>query len=325
VSAAGSSALPRSHGWTVADIPDQSGRTIVVTGANGGLGLRTAEALAGAGAEVLMACRDQAKAAAALSSVAAGAAGAAPRVVVLDLSDLSSVRACAEQVLQEVDQLDGLVNNAGVMAIPLTRTVDGFEMQFATNHLGHFALTGLLLPALLRADAARVVNVSSIAHWSGRMRWDDLNWTKRYERWLAYGQSKLANLLFTSELARRARLAGTPLVAVAAHPGVSDTNLYAAGPGTSRSPLSSVMTLPGRFVGQPDTVGALPQLRALTDPEVRGDDFIGASRPGPGPLGFRGPPERVGRSPLARSSKDAGRLWDRSERLTGVRYEWGTT
>src|SRR6059036_1767846 len=188
--------------WTVEDMPDQAGRTIVVTGANSGLGLRSAEALASRGARVLMGCRNQEKAAAALEAVRKAAADAPPEVVPLDLADLDDVRACAERLTKELDHLDVLVNNAGAMVIPHQRTRQGFEMQFATNHLGHFALTGLLLPLLRRAHASRVVSVSSVVHRAARIRFND--WEKRgYSRWFPYVQSKLAGLLFTSELQRR--------------------------------------------------------------------------------------------------------------------------
>src|SRR5262245_60135393 len=185
---------------------------MLVTGANSGLGLRSAEALAAAGARVLLACRNADKAAVALESVKAKATGAAPEVVPLDLSDLDAVAESAADVATRVDCLDVLIDNAGVMALPLRRTAQGFEMQFGTNHLGHFALTGRLLPVLLRAEAPRVVVVSSNGHRMGRIRWDDLNWERgRYSKWLAYAQTKLANLLFAAELQRRATTAGTDL------------------------------------------------------------------------------------------------------------------
>ena len=194
--------------WSVADIPDQAGRTVVVTGATSGLGLASAKALAAAGARVLLAARNPAKAEGARDEVAAGATGPEPEVVVLDLADLESVRAGADDIAGRVASLDVLMNNAGVMALPLARTAQGFEMQLGTNHLGHFALTGLLLPQLLAAPAPRVVTTSSNMHKTGRMRWDDLQGERRYRRWPAYGQSKLANLLFTYELDRRARVRG---------------------------------------------------------------------------------------------------------------------
>ena len=194
-------------GWTADEMPDQTGRTVLITGANSGLGLRSAEALARKGARVLMACRNASKAATALDDVKRLATGADPEVVPLDLADLDSVRAAAEDVAGRTDRLDVLMNNAGVMAIPRAVTKQGFEMQLGTNHLGHFALTGLLLPLLHAAPEPRVITTSSQAHRTGRMRWDDLQWERGYERWRAYGQSKLANLLFTTKLAAKASAA----------------------------------------------------------------------------------------------------------------------
>ena len=307
--------------WTAADIPDQTGRTIVITGANSGLGLRSAEALAAKGARVLMACRNAAKGAAALDAVTAVATGARPEVRSLDLSSLASVRACAADLLAELDHLDVLMNNAGIMAVPQGVTVDGFESQLGTNHLGHFALTGLLLPALRAAPAPRVVTVSSNAHKLGRMHFDDLFFERsRYSRWRAYGQSKLANLLFTSELQRRAVEHRTALTAVAAHPGYSATNLT-SGPATGAALLRPLLSLGDRLVGQPDHMGALPQLYAATMPDVMADDYWG-------PDAFReqrGHPTRVGRSAHALDTDAAARLWDRSEHLTDVTYPWPDT
>jgi NAD(P)-dependent dehydrogenase (short-subunit alcohol dehydrogenase family) len=307
-------------GWSRDDIPDQTGRTALVTGANSGLGLRTAVALAGAGARVLLACRNAEKAATALESVKAEATGPSPEVVALDLSDLASVTACAATVDQAVERLDVLVNNAGVMALPKRRTADGFEMQFGTNHLGHFALTGRLLPTLLRAPEPRVVTVSSNAHKFGAMRWDDLNWEDgRYAKWRAYGQSKLANLLFSGELQRRATAAGTALTAAAAHPGYASTNLAGTGPQMAGNPVMLAMTrLSDRLIGQSDAKGALPQLYAATMPDVRADDYWG-----PDGLGEqRGHPKRVGRTRAASDVAAGARLWKASEELTGVRYPW---
>ena len=306
--------------WTTGNIPDQTGRTVLVTGASSGLGQRSAEALAAAGARVLMACRNPEKAESARAGVAALATGAAPEVVQVDLADLSSIRACAEALEGQGERLDVLMNNAGVMALPLRRTVDGFEMQFGTNHLGHFALTGLLLPALLRAEAPRVVNVASNAHKFGSMRWDDLNWEHgRYSRWRAYGQTKLANLLFSSELQRRAIAAATPVVVATAHPGYASTHLSAAGPEMSGNKVMLQLTkLSDRFVGQSDAMGALPQLYAATMPDVAPDDYFG-------PDGFaeqRGHPTRVGRTRAASDLAAAARLWRVSEQLTGITYPW---
>lgn len=307
-------------GWSRADIPDQSGRTVLVTGANSGLGLRTAEALAGAGARVLLACRNAEKAAAALEVVKAAATGPAPEVVPLDLGDLTSVAACAEAVDGAVERLDVLVNNAGVMAVPKRRTADGFELQLGTNHLGHFALTGRLLPTLLRAPAPRVVTVSSNAHKFGAMRWDDLNWERgRYSKWRAYAQSKLANLLFSGELQRRATAAGTRLTAAAAHPGYAATNLSAVGPQLSGNKLMYGLTrISDRVIGQSDAMGALPQLYAATMADVGPDDYFGPD----GVAEQRGHPKRVGRTRAAADVTAGARLWKASEELTGVRYPW---
>jgi len=299
--------------WMVDDIPDQAGRTILVTGANSGLGLRSAEALASRGARVLMGCRNQEKAAVALETVKNAAADAAPEVMPLDLADLDDVRACAKQLTDKLDQLDVLMNNAGVMAIPHQRTKQGFEMQFGTNHLGHFALTGLLLPILRRADAPRVVSVSSIVHRAARIRFNDWE-EKGYSRWFPYIQSKLANLLFTSELQRRATAADADLLAVAAHPGYAATSLSSGLPTVYR--LGAKVS--DRLFAQPDRMGALPQLYAATMPDVGPDDYWG-------PDGFmerRGWPKRVGRSRAASDGDAARRLWEASEKLTGITYTW---
>ena len=299
--------------WTVDDMPDQKGRTILVTGANSGLGLRSAEALASRGARVLMGCRNQEKAAVALETVKTAAADAAPEVIPLDLADLDDVRACAQRLTDKLDQLDVLMNNAGVMAIPHQRTKQGFEMQFATNHLGHFALTGLLLPILRRADAPRVVSVSSIVHRAARIRFNDWE-EKGYSRWFPYIQSKLANLLFTSELQRRATAADADLLAVAAHPGYAATSLSSGLPTVYR--LGAKVS--DRLFAQPDRMGALPQLYAATMPDVGPDDYWG-------PDGFmerRGWPKRVGRSRAASDGDAARRLWEASEKLTGITYTW---
>jgi protochlorophyllide reductase len=304
--------------WTAADIPDQSGRTVLVTGANSGLGLRTAEALAHKGAHVLMGCRDATRGEAARSDVTTSATGPAPEVVPLDLADLGSVREAAQSVAGAVERLDVLVNNAGVMAMPLRRTADGFELQFATNHLGHYALTGLLLPALLRAKGPRVVTVSSNGHRMGRNDWSDPNWERRrYLKWPAYGQSKLANLLFTRELARRAHETGSSLVAVAAHPGNSATHLLAASTDASgRRLVGQLMNWGNQLIAQPDSAGALPQLYAATMPDVIPGEYFGPDRL----FQLRGHPTRVGSSAAARDDEAARRLWQLSEELTGVAY-----
>jgi NAD(P)-dependent dehydrogenase (short-subunit alcohol dehydrogenase family) len=307
--------MPR---WTADDIPDLHGVTAVVTGANSGLGLRSATALAAHGATVVLACRDAGRAASALETVREAATGPEPSVASLDLASLASVRECAAELAERHPAVDILMNNAGVMAVPKGTTADGFERQIGTNHLGHFALTGLLLPTLLAAAAPRVVTVSSNAHKMGRMQLDDLSFERtRYSRWRAYGQSKLANLLFSAELQRRATAAGTALTSVAAHPGYAATNLT-SGPATGAAVLKPFLAVGDRLFGQSDQMGALPQLYAATMPDVRPDDYWG-------PDSFReqrGHPTRVGRTRQAQDERSARILWERSEELTGVRYPW---
>ena len=309
--------MPR---WTAADLPDQTGRTVLVTVATSGLGLRSAEALAAKGARVLLAGRQASKLAGALDQVRQVASGAAPEGVALDLADLRSVRAAAEEVDDRVEGLDVLMNNAGVMAVPKAVTSDGFESQLGTNHLGHVALTAQLLPALLRAPAPRVVTTSSVAHRTGRVRWDDLQWERgRYSRWAAYGQSKLANLLFAFELDRRAGRAGTALCSVAAHPGYAATHLQEVGPRLEGNRVKQAFfALANLVVAQSDTQGALPQLYAATMPDVRGGEYWGPDGPGE----VRGNPTRVGASRAATDEACAARLWDLSQELTGTTFPW---
>jgi NAD(P)-dependent dehydrogenase (short-subunit alcohol dehydrogenase family) len=287
--------------WTAQDLPSLENRTFVVTGANSGIGLVAARALAGAGARVVLAVRDTAKGDRAAASIDGRA-----EVRRLDLADLASVRAFADA--WEGD-LDVLVNNAGVMAVPERRTKDGFEMQIGTNHLGHFALTNLLLPRI----TDRVVTVSSGAHRIGSIRLDDLNWERDgYQRWRAYGQSKLANLLFTSELQRRLDATGSTVRALAAHPGYAATNLQNR---TESLLQNSLMAVGNRVLAQSDEMGALPTLYAATQ-DLPGDSYVG-------PDGFqeqRGHPTLVGRSGAARDTATAQKLWTLSEELTGVAF-----
>jgi NAD(P)-dependent dehydrogenase (short-subunit alcohol dehydrogenase family) len=304
--------------WTHADVPDQSGRIAVVTGANSGIGLEAAKTLAGAGAHVVLACRDAAKAEAAAAELRAAAPRASLELLPLDLASLASVRDFAKAFADRHARLDLLINNAGVMAIPRRLTADGFEMQLGTNHLGHFALTGLLLPRLLAAPGARVVTVSSTAHRGGRLFWDDLHGERRYQRWLHYGQSKLANLLFCYELDRRLRAAGLPLLSAACHPGYSATNLQFVGARMdgSRS-MERLMGWANRVFSQDARMGALPTLYAATAPDVQGGDYYGPDRM----FETRGHPKKVGSSTRSRDAESARRLWELSERATGVRYE----
>jgi len=303
--------------WTAADIPDLSGRTAVVTGANGGLGLETARALAGAGAHVVMAARNQDKAAGAVEHIRAGVPGASLEVVALDLGSLASVREAAERILGDHEQLDILVNNAGVMAIPESTTADGFEMQFGTNHLGHYALSALLMPALLAARAARIVTVTSTAHHMGRaVDPSNPNLKGRYGPWRAYGQSKLANFHFGIGLQRLLHDAGARAASLIAHPGLSNTELQAVsvketGGGASQKFFHS---LAGR-TGMTPEEGARPQLRAATDPAAKGGEFY-APR-----FVNNGPPVR---RPILRQigmSTAIARLWEVSERETGLKID----
>jgi NAD(P)-dependent dehydrogenase (short-subunit alcohol dehydrogenase family) len=301
--------------WTAADIPDQAGRTAVVTGANSGLGLAAARALAAAGAEVVLACRNTAKGEAAVDSIRAEVPAASVGLEQLDLSDLTSVRAFAERFAGDHAGLDLLINNAGVMAPPRGETADGFELQFGTNHLGHFALTGLLLERMQGREDARVVTVSSTAHKMGRIRFENLRGERRYFRWFAYCQSKLANVLFARELDKRLRAAGSTVSSLAAHPGYAATNLQTAAP-----PLvdRAVLAVTNRLLAQDATMGALPELYAATRPNLDGGLFIG-------PDGFeeqRGYPKVVSPVKAGRDEATAARLWTVSEELTGVSYEF---
>ena len=302
--------------WSAADVPDQSGRVAIVTGGNSGIGFEAAAALAAKGAHVLLACRDAGKAKAALEAIRARHANASLELQALDLASLASVRSFADRVLADHARLDLLVNNAGVMAIPRRETADGFEMQFGTNHLGHFALTGLLIERLMQAPAARVVTVSSTVHRSGRVAWDDLQRERGYTKWGAYGQSKLANLLFAYELDRRLRRRGATTQSVAAHPGYAATNLQFVGAKMENDRfMERFFQLGNRLLGQSAAMGALPTLYAATSPEVASGDYVGPSRM----FEAWGPPKKVGSSRRARDESDARRLWERSEELTGVR------
>jgi NAD(P)-dependent dehydrogenase (short-subunit alcohol dehydrogenase family) len=291
-------------GFSTKDLPDQSGRTVVITGANSGIGKEAAGALAGAGARVVLAVRNTGK-----GQAAAAQMPGTTEVRALDLSSLASVRAFAESWDGPIDLL---INNAGVMATPLQRTADGFELQFGTNHLGHFALTNLLLANV----TGRVVTVSSLMHAYGRIDFEDLNWErKRYQRWPAYCQSKLANLLFTSELQRRLTAAGSSVIATAAHPGYASTHLQSH---TGNLVQGLGMKLANLTVAQSAAGGALPTLYAALA-EIPGDSFVGPS----GFQGMRGAPKLVGRARPARDTESARRLWLASAELTGTGFPLG--
>ena len=299
--------------WSANQIPDQSGRLAVVTGANSGLGLETARALAAAGATVVITARDRAKGEAARERITAETPDATVEARVLDLAALESVRGFAAGIAADHPRIDMLINNAGVMMPPRGETVDGFELQFGTNHLGHFALTGLLLEPLAAVGGARVVTVSSLEHKPGRIHFDDLQSESKYSSRGAYQQSKFANAVFGLELDRRLRAAGSPVISVLAHPGYSATNLQTSGP---PFPVSALLRISNALIAQSASKGALPQLYAATAPGVEGGEFIG-------PDGFmeaRGTPTEVQPVKRARDEQTARRLWDVSEELTGVRY-----
>jgi NAD(P)-dependent dehydrogenase (short-subunit alcohol dehydrogenase family) len=301
--------------WTSADIPDLTGRTAVVTGANSGIGFRAAVELARHGAAVTLTARDPGRGADALARLRTEVPAADAALAQLDVADLASVRAFV--AAYGPAELDLLINNAGVMAVPLRHTPDGFESQFGTNHLGHFALTGLLLPRLLARPGSRVVTVTSGVHQIGRIDFADLDAHRGYRKWPAYAQSKLANLLFTFELQRRADAAGVDLRSVAAHPGYAATNLQAAGPRLAgKKAMERATAVVTRLVGQSAEAGALPTLRAATDPAVRGGEVFGPD----GLLQLHGTPKQVPVSRRARDRALAERLWTVSEEKTGVRY-----
>ncbi|CAB4902094.1 unannotated protein [freshwater metagenome] len=306
--------------WSTSDIPQLDGRRAIVTGANGGLGLQTALELARRGAHVTLAVRDTGKGAEAVRRIEREVPGASLGVETLDLADQSSVQAFAEREDAEGHPLDLLVNNAGIMATPPRVTVDGFELQFGTNHLGHFALTGLLLDRLKAADAPRVVTISSVMHKVGSIDFDDLNWQHSYGPWKAYGRSKLSNLLFARELQARVDAAGVPLRSLSAHPGYSSTHLQTTGPGLSGGVLGTLNAWGGRIgnalIATKDSYGAQPTLYAATHPEVPGGSFVGPTRLGQ----TRGPIGTVQSNARGRDMAVASRLWDVSEELTGVSY-----
>ena len=303
--------------WSTADIPDQSGRVAVVTGANGGLGLETARALARAGAHVVMASRNLEKAQAAVEDIRAGVPDASLEVVACDLGSQAAVREAADQILAAHERIDLLVNNAGVMGIPERRTADGFEMQLGTNHLGHYALTAQLMPALLRAPAARIVTVTSTAHHMGRaVDPANPNLEGKYGPWRAYGQSKLANFHFGLGLDRLLREAGAPAASLIAHPGLSNTDLQAVsvqetGGGASQKFFHVLAGKSGMSPAQ----GALPQLRAATDPNAKGGEFYAPRFVNNGPPVRRPVMRRIG------MDRAIARLWEVSERATGLKIE----
>ncbi|NIB98848.1 oxidoreductase [Halobacterium sp. R2-5] len=303
-------------GWTADDMDSQAGRNVVVTGANSGIGLEATRALAAHGAHVVMACRSVERGRDAKREIEAEYPGASLTVRELDLADLDSVAAFADWYETTYDSLDVLANNAGVMAIPRSETADGFETQFGVNHLGHFALTGRLLDVLRQTSGrTRVVTQSSMAHESGEIDFDDLQHESEYDKWAAYGQSKLANVLFAYELDRRLRAADASVTSVACHPGFAATNLQLRGPQQSGSRLRLLaMKAVNAVLAQSAEAGAWPLLYAATHPSVDGGEYVG---PG-GLLNARGHPEEQASSERSRDEATARRLWSVSEELTGV-------
>ncbi len=295
--------------WSVNDIPSQHGRSVIVTGANTGLGFHAAAMFAAKGADVTLACRDGAKAESAVTRIRERRPAGSVRAATLDLADLGSVRRFADDFRDRQDRLDVLVNNAGVMWAPLSRTAQGFEVQFGTNHLGHFALTGHLLPLLLRTPGARVTTATSLAQVTARIGFEDLNWRgRRYSTSAAYAQSKLANMMFALELGRRLRAAGAHVVSTASHPGWTSTDL------TRHS--SAVLRRLSPLIGMPAEVGVLSTMRAATDPDAPSGSYWGPARL----LGTKGRPAPARIPRQAQDTAVAARLWEESTRLTGVRY-----
>ena len=294
--------------WRPAMMPDLSGKTILVTGANSGIGLEAVKLFAGKNAEVIMACRNVEKAEVAAAEVRAVVPEARLEVMALDLADLASVKSFADAVKQRFAKLDVLLNNAGLMAPPLQRTKDGFEIQFGTNHLGHFALTGQLLELLEAADAPRIVQISSLAHRGGKLMWDNLNAEKSYSRWAFYCQSKLANLIFARDLNRRLEKAGSKVHAYAAHPGYSATHLQKTMPGG---------VLFNTIMAQPAEMGCLPGVMAATSPDVEPGGYYG---PDSRIMELRGYPAPAYARKITDNKTVAQQLWQESEQLTGVHY-----
>lgn len=309
--------------WTIGEVPDQSNRIAVVTGANAGLGRETARVLASLGATVVLACRDVAKGEAAADRIAASSAVARGRlrVIRLDLGSLASVRAAADEIHSSCPRLDLLINNAGVMAIPFARSKDGVELTFAINHLGHFALTGLLLEQLLATPGSRVVTISSVAHRRGHCDLDALDSEQGYEPGHAYDRSKLANLLFAYELHHRLHAAGAETISLAAHPGIARTDLWRTSSRLEKTLLAPRLRPLTFWLAQSAEEGALPTLRAALDPDAHGGDYYGPAGWGQ----YTGRPTRVDSSPSSHDRSAQRLLWQVSEQLSGISYPFPDT
>jgi NAD(P)-dependent dehydrogenase (short-subunit alcohol dehydrogenase family) len=309
--------MTKNH-WTVKDIPSLAGKTAVVTGANSGLGYHASLELARKGALVILACRSIAKGETARNQILTAAPDASLAILPLNLASLASIRDFVETFQNKYAKLDILINNAGVMGVPQTKTIDGFELQFGTNHLGHFALTGQLINMLIQTPGSRVVNVSSLYHKSGTINFKDLMGEIHYDPWRAYAQSKLANLLFTYELQRKLEQIGSACMSLAAHPGYSSTHLQFVGPEMNRSQLQYwMMKVGNKLLAQSAAQGALPELYAATAPGVKGGMYIGPD----GMNEVRGYPTVVKSIPASLDLAAAKRLWAESEALTGITFD----
>ncbi len=293
--------------WTIDDIPDQTGKIAVVTGANSGIGFEVTKALAGKGAQVIMGCRNPEKAEKAKNEIITENPNAKLEIIQLDLADLKSIQRFADELNKKYQQLNILCNNAGVMMITKQKTADGFEYQLGTNHLGHFTLTGLLLDTLLKTKDSRIVNMSSFAHLYGKMDFNNLQWEKGYSKLAAYTRSKLANLLFTYELQRKLETSGKKTICLASHPGWTRTNLQR---------YSGFFRFLNPIFGQKQSMGALPMLYAATAADVQGGGYYGPR----GLFGMRGYPKKVKSNKRSHNMKDAKKLWEVSEELTKVKY-----
>jgi NAD(P)-dependent dehydrogenase (short-subunit alcohol dehydrogenase family) len=302
--------------WTAQDVGDQSGRVAVITGANSGLGLETARVLAAHGATVVLAGRDPGRTSAAADGIRGQQSDAAVETAEVDLASLESIRKAAADLTARFPRLDLLINNAGVMFPPHTLTKDGYELQFGTNHLGHFALTGLLMPSLLATPGSRVVTLSSNGHRAGRMNFADLQSSRHYNKYTAYGRAKLANLLFTYELQRRLSVAKKQTIALAAHPGTARTELTRHMSAVSAGAMSPRFAVVNSWMVQDAKMGALPTLRAATDPNAIGGTYYGPD----GFMQLTGYPVVVTSSGRSQSREDQRRLWVESEQLTGIKY-----
>ena len=304
--------------WTSNDIQNLRGKTAIVTGANSGLGLVTAKELAGKWCHVVMACRSANKAEAAAKEITNAYPKASIEILALDLSSMDSIKSFSDEIHKRFKAIDLLCNNAGVMDIPFRKTTEGFEMQFGTNHLGHFALTGRLLDLIAHTEGARIVTTSSLMHIPGKINFDDLHWSKGYSGWGAYFQSKLANLLFTYELERKLKTAGAKAISVASHPGYASTNLQLVSAQMENSSFQeNLWKSMNACVAQSAEMGTLPTLYAATNNSIKGGDFIG-----PRILGWRGYPKKANSSKRSKDKAVASKLWSVSEELTGVQFSF---